>query len=142
VLKTPKTRLEFLFLLLTLYLSAPVFKWLALERDLRTGKLSGWQADDTDVGFRVLWVLGLPIFTIIAVWAWPSYTSQAPLFAFNNERLFRSYIWSSVFAFLFFIQIFTAFENYLDSNFLAVFQGLVLAYALLCMRTLIVFKKE
>jgi len=131
-------------LMLCLYLSAPYFEWSRINAFFISLPSAVIEEEMSFIagGLIFVWVWGFIALLILLNWTGKNYLSSVSIFAFNRERMFRSFIWSAIFGYFFFNEVFLAVNNSLHFRFFEVFQGLALAYVLLCLRTLIVFKKE
>jgi len=143
ILKTPKDGLTFLMLTLFIYVTAPIFEWLALEDLLTSGKLPP-NADSIGLEFAFFlfaWILGIPIVLAFIYWILWKYPAQVSLLGFNSQRPFWSYVWTLVFVFLAFDSLALVFVNLAENYFLGALQHLALVYLFLLFRASIVFRK-
>ncbi len=144
MLKTPKNKRDLTVLAVLLYLTFPFFEFNRIAAFM--AGLSPAAREELTIfivgGGIVAWVWGFIALGILLNWIGRGYPSSTSIFAFNRERMFWSFIWSSIFGYFFFNEMFFAIDRSLQFRFFEAFQGVGLAYTLLCVRTLILFKKE
>jgi hypothetical protein len=144
MLKTPKNARDLTLLLFLLYATLPLFELRRI--DAFWASLSGAMVEELGIfiilGAGLFWIWGWIALLGFCYWSKLNYLPAASIFAFDRERMFRSVIYSVIFGYFFFNEAFFALDSVFHLNFLMAAQAAGLAYALLCIRTLIVFKKE
>ncbi len=144
MLKTPENKRDLTVLAVLLYVTLPFFEWNRIAAFI--ANLSPASRDEFGFfivsGSIVAWVWGFVALRALLNRIGRGYLPPTSIFAFNRERMFWSFIWSAIFGYFFFNEVFFAIDRSLQFRFFEALQGIGLAYVLLSVRTLIVFKKE
>ncbi len=141
MLRTPKNRMSVAALAAVLYLTAPVVEWFYYSTELTRGSYPV-NADSISLPiglFTIVWLIGLPLAAALIWFVLRSYPGSVPLFGFNVARPYWSAVWSALFAYLIFQDVFFCVQSVLRGHPLDVAQSGLMAYLFLCLRSSIVY---
>lgn len=141
MLRTPKNRISVAALAALLYLTAPLIEWFYYSTELARGS---YPVNADSIGlpiglFTNVWLIGLPLATVLIWLALLPYTGSVSLFGFNAARPYWSVVWSVLFAYLVFQDLFFCVRSAFLGNPLDVAQSGLIVYLWLCLRSSIVY---
>lgn len=141
MLRTPKNRISVAASAAVLYLTAPIIEWFYYSTELARGS---YPVNADSIGlpislFTIVWLIGLPLVAALIWLALRSYPGSVSLFGFNAARPYWSVVWSVLFAYLVFQDVFFCVQSAFLGNPLDVAQSGLMAYLLLCLRSSIVY---
>lgn len=143
MLQTPEHKITVVALSVFLYLTAPFVEWWFYTTELVRGSFPA-NADSISIPlfqFMFGWVVFAPVAALIIWFCLRDYQGKRSLFGFNRERLVWSLIWSLIFAYPTFDEIFFIGESLYKLQPFDALQSLLNSYVLLCLRSAIVYRR-
>ncbi len=140
----PKHRTTTMAMAFAVYLTAPLVEWYYLRSQL-IAEAFPVSADSISIPiahFLVGWIVCLPFFVVLVVFATKGYPGNVPLLSLTSNFGLRGVVCSSICAIPIFYYLFFAVQSLQRHQFLDTIQAIAIVYVVLSMRAAFLMRKH